>query len=124
MNGRVFTGVGDAKNWATAQISDLTGYQLVPGTLNVKLDQDHEVRPDFTLRMECREDMRPEDLYLERCWLLIGDDRVRALIARTSTNYHGPRVLEIMAEQRLRTTYALAKESELQVEVCVPDTER
>mgnify|MGYP001615959028 CR=1 FL=1 len=119
LRGRVESGEGDATKWPTEEIRRLTRYNLVPVTLNVVLDAPHTLRPDFTLPKEHRSDERQEDLNFERCALMVGADRVRALIARTSTNYHGCWVLEIMAEKRLKESYGLNDGDWICVEVCV-----
>ena len=81
--GHVETGFGDAKNWGIEEIRRVRGYnRLKSGTLNVKLDAPHELRPDFRLPRGQRTDGRAEDLNFERCQLLIGSKRVPALIAQ------------------------------------------
>jgi CTP-dependent riboflavin kinase len=95
-----------------------TGYEnLREGTLNVKLDAPHDLRRDRKLPREDRKDGRGEDLYFEYCCLVIGAGRAPAVIARTSTNYWGPSVLEIMAEETLRNHYGLEDGETLCVEV-------
>lgn len=93
------SGCGDARNWGIGDIRRVTGRDnLHPGTLNVRLDVPHGLRVDHTLRKEERTDRRPEDLYFECCSILWRGRIVPALIARTSVNFHGDYVLEIMAE--------------------------
>jgi len=119
LRGRITSGVGDASNWPIDQVREVTGYHdLVPGTLNVVLEEPHRLRPDFTLYRECRTDARPEDLHFECCSLLIGADKVRALVARTSTNFHGSAVLEVMAGVNLKDRYGLRDGDWMRVEVC------
>jgi CTP-dependent riboflavin kinase len=108
LKGMIKSGVGDAKNWSLGQIQTVTGRaDLIAGTLNVEVDELHKLRCDFTLPAVSRKDGRQEDLYFEECLLLIGSKRVPALIARTSTNYHGQKVLEIMAAEHLRNSHGL-----------------
>src|SRR5712692_2459462 len=118
LRGIVKPGVGDAANWPLKQIRNVTGrYNLIAGTLNVELDEPHSVRCDFTLPVASRNDGRREDLYFEECLLLIGSKRVPALIARTSTNYHGCKVLEIMAAEHLRNSRGLGDRDIINVQV-------
>jgi CTP-dependent riboflavin kinase len=118
LRGTVKAGVGDAKNWPLEQIRSLTGRSdLIAGTLNVELDEPHAVRRDYTLHAASRNDGRREDLYFEECLLLIGSKRVPALIARTSTNYHGQKVLEIMAAEFLRSSHGLCDGDVIKVQV-------
>jgi hypothetical protein len=81
------------------------------------------MRPDFHLAREDRNSAyayNHEHLVFERCILLLpGGARVPALIGRTSNNFLGPSVLEVMAEEHLRTRYALAKGDRIDVEVWI-----
>jgi hypothetical protein len=102
LSGHIVQGCGDAVNWPMADILKKVGScfrHLHPGTLNVKLDANsHTLRPDFKLHRDERSDkaVRHEDLGFECCRLVTEGGSLKALIARTSTNYHGDRVLEIM----------------------------
>jgi hypothetical protein len=117
--GYVMPGLGDASNWGIADIQVATGYgRLQPGTLNVSLSAPHMLRRDFQLQGSQRTDGRDEDLDFERCQLVTGDGiKVRALIARTSTNYWKDEVLEIPLRERLK----LFDEDPVDVEVWVGD---
>ena len=121
LHGHVEPGCKDAKNWGIDDIRKATGWgHLKPGTLNVRLDAPHTLRADFHLPRGQREDGREEDLDFEPCWLVIGDgQKVKALIARTSTNYWKDSVLEIMAEVWLRECYGLEDGNAVAVEVWV-----
>jgi CTP-dependent riboflavin kinase len=108
LSGRIEAGCGDAKNWGISEIRSVTGYSnLKKGTLNVRLGAEHILRPDYELSRRDRGDGRDEDLCFERCCLVIDACRVPALIARTSRNYWGLSVLEVMAEEMLRERYRL-----------------
>jgi CTP-dependent riboflavin kinase len=123
LRGVVKAGLCDAKNWDVKAIRTVTGRpDLVEGTLNVKLNEPHVLRPDFALPAASRND-RNEDLYLEECLLLINSDKVPALIARTSTNFWGRETLEIMASVHLRHTYRLNDEDIIRVQVRTESTE-
>lgn len=123
LSGRVETGYGDARNCGISEIQEITGYrELKPGTLNVRLSSPHNARCDYELLRENRKDGRNyEDLRFERCCVLIGLCRVRALIARTSTNYWKSCVLELMAEELFRERYGLKDGDILHVEVWAGD---
>lgn len=108
IRGVLTTGLGCAKTWGIDEIRKATGCPgLQPGTLNVRLDIPYKVRTDALLRRENRIDKLNEDLLFERCQLLFGEVIIPAWIARTSRNFHGDHVLEIMAEERLRQRYDL-----------------
>jgi CTP-dependent riboflavin kinase len=120
LSGQIVAGCGDGSSWGISEIQKATGYvKLKKGTLNVKLCSPHTLRPDYVLRRQERKDGRDEDLFFERCCLVIGAYRVPALIARTSTNFWGLSVLEIMAEEMLRQRYRLQDGDALDIEVCV-----
>jgi len=126
LSGRVVPGCGNARTWEISEIRKATGfYNLVEGTLNVELGAPHILRPDYKLPRENRKDRNDhdEDLLFEHCVLVIGTLRVRALIARTSTNYWGPSVLEVMAEEMLRRRYCLEDRDVLDMEVWVESME-
>jgi len=92
-------GVGGAQRWGIEDIRRITeNAKLHPGTINVAVHTQHELRRDFTLHRNERQDGRDEELYFESCWLRFRDIRMPAFIARTSTNFHGTWILEVMAE--------------------------
>jgi hypothetical protein len=89
----------DARNWGIEEIRKATGRtNLYAGTINVELDQPHKLRVDHTLDRRDRTDQRDEDLFFEDCWLITSTAKVSSVIARTSTNFWGDSVLEVMAE--------------------------
>jgi DNA polymerase alpha-binding protein Ctf4 len=113
-------GAGDASNWDIDAIRRVTGRGgLQRGTLNVKVDGPHKLRPEYQLSRNERADKRDEDLYFESCVLVMDGGTVAALIARTSTNHWGDEVLEIMAEQHLRSSFGLKDNDRISVEIWV-----
>jgi CTP-dependent riboflavin kinase len=118
LRGCLKAGLNDAKNWDMDAIRRATGCSgLRPGTLNVELDAPHELRVDATLYRKDRADGRNEDLYFERCHLMLGESKVPAWIARTNTNFHGKKMLEIMAEEPLRERYGLKDNDCIDVQI-------
>jgi CTP-dependent riboflavin kinase len=118
LRGHVASGCRDANNWGISEIRKATGFEdLKAGTLNVRLESPHNLRPDYKLLRGNRKDERDEDLFFESCCLVIGSHRVPALIARTTTNYWKSEVLEIMAEEILRERYDLQDGDVLDIEV-------
>jgi CTP-dependent riboflavin kinase len=116
-------GSRDASNWGMDDIRRATGWdRLQTGTVNVRLAGHHAPRPDYHLPRQCRSPEyghSHEDLKFEICVVLLPcGARVRALIAQTSTNYWGQyNVIELMAEQHLRTRYNLKGGDRIDVEV-------
>ena len=102
--------------WPTDRIREIVGRpNLHEGTLNVQLSDAHIVTSHYTLPRE--ENNRAEALYFERCTLFVGEEVIPALIARTSANFHGSKVLEIMADVHIRRTCGLHDGDEVSVEV-------
>lgn len=114
------TGIGDASNWGIEDIQRVTGWNVVRGTVNVRLEGRHTLRqpPDFHLPEKERADGRDEDLSFERCVVILPDERrVRGLIAQTGRHAWGDGYLEIMAEERLIDRYALEDGTPLRIVV-------
>ena len=102
-HGKLDKGLGDATDWGIEDIRRATGRpNLHKGTLNICVgDQyrEYKLRVDHRLDRTDRSDERDEDLCFERCWLIIAERRIPAVIAQTSRNHHGLNgVFEIMAE--------------------------
>jgi CTP-dependent riboflavin kinase len=106
--GKVGSGVSVASPITSNVIDEIrerTGFRgLRAGTLNVKLPEPHPTRGDFYLRnSERRKPERGgEDWSFEICRVGRHGRSLKALILRTSTNFHGDNMLEIMAEEYLR----------------------
>jgi CTP-dependent riboflavin kinase len=79
----------------------VTGQELFPGTLNVRIDRQIAVREDF--RIEGVEIGEPEqDLIFERCRInRIEAFRIRPLHLKTGSGGHGDHTLEIACSQKI-----------------------
>jgi CTP-dependent riboflavin kinase len=114
-------GCGDGKNWEAGlmkSIRELTGFSyLIPGTLNVHVNEPrHVIRPDHVLTAESNVD-RGEAVTFERCRIWCAGTGIRALFIRTSTDtYSEHKILEFMAERRLRELFKLVDEDKIQIE--------
>jgi CTP-dependent riboflavin kinase len=116
LKGEVFPGTGNSVTWPTTRIREIVGRpDLHEGTLNVRLSVPHKVTAHYTLPRA--ENNRAETLYFERCVLFVGEHVIPGLIARTSTNFHGPKVLEVMADVHIRRTCGLNDGDAVSVEV-------
>ena len=115
LKGIVFTGANVALKSLSPlfeQIKYRSGISsLIPGTLNLKLAQDHIGYLDIIFL--AHEYNHHEHVFLERCNIF----NKKALIARTSTNFHGNTVIEVIAQEHLRETYDLKDGDEVEVEV-------
>lgn len=100
LTGGVFSGAGIAARVLEAHIEQIRVVvglpALLPGTLNIRLPAPYRLVPDFAIGREAWS--HTEDVFFQRCQ--VAD--LQGLIMRTSTNYHGLSVLEVMAEVRLR----------------------
>jgi len=88
---------------------------LLPGTLNLKIDEPYFVTPDAKLSRAEYYDY--EEIYFQRCRV----SGIRGLIMRPETHErgkaHGPAHLEIMCDRHLRTVLGLSDGSVVAVEV-------
>jgi CTP-dependent riboflavin kinase len=88
---------------------------LVSGTLNVKLDHPHQHKPDFEfLRAEWPKP-ETEDWFFEKCEVSFRGKVAIGLILKTTTDYHGPTVLEIMSDKRLKKWFPLESGDEVEI---------
>src|SRR5690348_10704662 len=100
--GAVETGVGAASSALAPRLSIIRETSslrdLRPETLNVRLREPYVLRPTFTIHGS--KVGRNEDYHFEVCRIhdLPHFRAFLGLIMRTSTNYHGESVLEVMAE--------------------------
>jgi CTP-dependent riboflavin kinase len=115
IHGVVSTGAGaggDSLKRLLPDIRRLTGLaSLLPDTLTVRVPQDYTGRADYTL--EPSEASLNRTVTLERCQVRGLD----AIIVRTTANTQGDRVLEIMAEVRLRTEFGMSDGDRETIEV-------
>jgi CTP-dependent riboflavin kinase len=122
ISGRVKSGVGVARKLEPelmALIRQRTAFpNLQAGTLNVHLGKPHYIQDHHKVKKA--ENIwwpKREAMWFERCQLRRNNKSIRALIMRTSTNFHGFSMLEIMAECELRDFFSLKDGDEVQVEV-------
>jgi Domain of unknown function DUF120 len=85
------------------------------GTLNVRLAHPHKHRADFTLRGRDWPKPDREDWFFEECKLTRGDRTIDALILKTTADFWGPKVLEVMAEEHLRSWLPVADGQEVEI---------
>jgi CTP-dependent riboflavin kinase len=87
---------------------------VVPGTLNLRIDQPDIVQPDARLT---KDEYGYEEIKLQRCRVR----GVRAIIMRPVTHEagaaHGPAHLELLCHLHLRKTFELKDKDEIEVEV-------
>ncbi len=119
--GAVETGVGAASSSLAPLLSIIREASslrdLRPETLNVRLREPYVLRPTFTIHGS--KVGRNEDYHFEVCRVhdLPHFRAFLGLIMRTSTNYHGESVLEVMAEVNLRERLGLSDGTSVEVSV-------
>jgi CTP-dependent riboflavin kinase len=102
------------------ELRELTGFrELRSGTLNVRLKEPHTFREDFCFTRDKRREPDPkeEDWFFEVCRVSRAGRSTKALILRTSRNFHGDCVLEVMAEEKLRDWLPANDSDSVQVEI-------
>jgi riboflavin kinase len=108
MRGRVASGKGDLAQWMrkyAAAYERLTGTRLYPGSLNIVLDDPWEL-PHDRLRIGAEDVGR--NVNLVPCRFL---DRAAFLFRTEDDDSKGPeqrRIIEVLADVRLRDAYALS----------------
>jgi CTP-dependent riboflavin kinase len=120
--GRVQTGHRVASKVMREPVMDVirkrTGFpRLRSGTLNVRIEKPHDHRRDYTLPPDDRTDGYLEVWYFELCRISRGQRGIGALILRTATNHWGDCVLEIMADEHLRTWLQVNDGEEVEVTI-------
>lgn len=83
----------------------------------MKVEKPHVHRRDYTLPSADRPDRYPEVWFFELCRISRGQHGIRALILRTAANHHGDCVLEIMAEEQLRSWLPVIDGEEVEVTI-------
>ena len=115
LQGKVFKGTGVASGSLDplmAKIRERSGCpNLQRGTLNVRLADPYPGHTDFEFL--AHEHAHHEDVKFERCRVA----GIPALIMRTSTNFHGDSVLELMAESHLRSVLGVVDDDTVIIEV-------
>jgi CTP-dependent riboflavin kinase len=118
--GSVEDGKGHCQQWSPQLIGHyrrLSGIEIVPGTLNVKLERDY-VLPPASLRLRSAEWNGPHDVLLFPCRIFDRD----AVIIRTEPNNLGqgevlPNILEIASATHFRSECNVQTNDRVVVEV-------
>jgi CTP-dependent riboflavin kinase len=122
VRGLVRPGVGDGQKWEKelmAVIRERTGLTFLRrGTLNIEVaDARHAIRRDHEINREENVPSRPEGVTFERCRIWRNCVGLRALFIRTTTDFRKDhKVLELMAEYRLRNLLSLIDGDEVHIE--------
>lgn len=109
LKGKVTSGIGTAKIWVS-KIEEIfkkrTGMKVFHGTLNIKLDEEYIIEPDWIIKPE--EFGGTENVLVKKCEIL----GTQAYIVRAEKNQigegeHDLKIIEIIADINFRKKYGL-----------------
>ena len=109
LKGKVASGLGTAKIWVS-KIEDIfkqkTGMKVYHGTLNIKLEEDYIIEPDWIIKPE--EFGGTQNVLVKKC-KINGHEAyiVRAEKNQTGQGDHDLKIIEIISNINLRQTYNL-----------------
>lgn len=117
--GRVTTGIGTAKMWVKKieqTFKEKTSMQVFNGTLNIKLDEDYIVKPDFIIKPE--EYDGTENVLVKKCEIF-GEIAyiVRAEKNQIGTGDHSLKVIEIVSNINYREKYNLQDNENIKIKI-------
>jgi len=109
LKGKVTSGIGKAKMWVS-KIEEIfvkkTGMKVFHGTLNIKLEKDCIIEPDWTIKPE--EFGGTQNVLVKKCKILEHEAYiVRAEKNQTGKGDHDLKVIEIVSDINLRELYGL-----------------
>lgn len=119
LQGYITDGIGVAKIWVE-KIKKIfkgkTGINIFQGTLNVKIDVDYVITPDFIIEPE--EYGGTQRVFVKKC-KIFGTDAyiVRAEKNQTGKGDHDLRLLEIVSNINFRETYNLTNGEKVEIEI-------
>lgn len=119
LEGIVTSGIGTAKIWVSKIekiFKEKTGSTLFNGTLNIKLDTEYIVEPDWIIKP--KQFGGTENVLVKKCEIM-GN---KAYIVRAEKNQkgngeHDLKILEIVADFSFREKYKLKDKDNIQIKV-------
>ncbi len=129
LEGTVFTGLGEgayyiSKEHYRAQFAERLGFDPYPGTLNLKLATDYDVKTRMELEAYPAVEVtgfKSEDrsFGLVKCYPAIIDNKVKGALVTALRSHYDVSVLEIIAPVCLRKQLNLKDGNKVKVEICV-----
>lgn len=119
LRGEVISGIGTAKMWVS-KIEEVfnkkTGINVFHGTLNIKLEEDYIIQPDWIIKPE--EFGGTENVLVKRCKIL----GTEAYIVRAEKNQkgqgdHNLKIIEIVADINYREQYKLKDMDKVEIKI-------
>lgn len=119
LNGKVTSGMGTAKMWVSKiekVFEKRTGLKVFPGTLNIKLEEDYIVEPDWIMKPE--EFGGTQNVLVKKCEIL-GNEAyiVRAEKNQTGQGDHDLKIIEIVSNIDFRNTYGLKNKNNVIISI-------
>ncbi len=119
LNGKVTSGLGTAKMWVgkiEKVFEKQTKMKVYHGTLNIKLDNDYVIKPDWIIKPE--EYGGTQDVLVKKCKIKEGTAYiVRAEMNQIGKGHHDLKIIEIVSNINFRETYNLKDEENIVIEV-------
>ena len=119
IEGIIVAGLGIAKYWV-GKVNEIldkkTGIKMFLGTLNVKLDTEFLVDPDFIIKKE--EYGGTENVLVKKCKVFSKEAFiVRAEKNQNGTGEHSLNIIEIVSDINFRNTYNLNNNDKVEIEI-------
>lgn len=119
LNGKIASGLGVAKMWVgkiEKVFEEKTGLKVFHGTLNIRLEEDYIVEPDFIIKP--KEYGGTQNVLVKKCKILDNE----AYIVRAEKNQigqgdHDLKVVEIISDINYREEYNLKDNQTISIEV-------
>lgn len=119
LNGKVTSGIGTAKIWVSKIekiFEEKTGMKVFHGTLNIKLDEEYKIEPDWIIKPE--EFGGTQNVLVKKCKLLEREAYiVRAEKNQIGEGEHDLKILEIISDINFRERYKLEDGKEIEIHV-------
>lgn len=117
LEGKVTSGIGIAKMWVgkiEKVFNEKTKMDLFHGTLNVRLNEDYILKPDFIIKPE--EFGGTEKVLVQQCKIF----KEKAYIVRAEKNQkrqgdHDLQVIEIVSSINFREKYGITDDYEIKI---------
>ena len=119
LEGSITSGIGTAKMWVgkiEKVFENKTGVKLFHGTLNIKLEKDYIVKPDWIIKPE--EYGGTERVLVKSCKILDNEAYiVRAEKNQKGKGEHNLQIIEIVSNINFRKTYELTDEKKITIQI-------
>lgn len=119
LKGKVTTGIGTAKMWVgkiEKIFEEKTNIKLFHGTLNIKLEEEYVINPDWIIKPE--EFGGTQNVLIKKCKI---KDNI-AYIVRAEKNQlgkgeHNLKIIEIVSNINFREKYNLKDEENIEIQI-------